>query len=204
MINLFSITKLFVAFALIYFVIITGLIYLLPKVGVSGVSETRVAFSVGSFFELLLVYIFASGWRKIWAVFPSLNTQLFPDLNGEWNAKIYWNWNGNSGCKEGVVYIKQYFIKISVDLVTDESESKTLMVKPFKNSESDQASFYYMYHSESKATSYENKKDHKGAAILHLSHDSRNIMSGNYFTDRETFGHYVFERKAGSLQPITP
>ncbi len=195
MINLFSITKLFVVFALIYFFIITGLIYILPRAGITGLSDTRVAFSVGGIFEAILIYLFASGWRKVWAVFPSLNSHLFPDLNGEWSAKIHWNWNGNSGCKEGTVYIKQSFIKLSVDLVTDESESKTLMVKPFKNPESDQAAFYYMYHSESKATKYENKKDHKGAAILHISHEDGNIMSGNYFTDRETFGHYVFERK---------
>jgi hypothetical protein len=194
-INLFSITKLFIAFALIYFLIITGLIYLLPKVGITELSDTKVAFSVGSGFELLLVYLFASGWKKIWASFPSLNKHLFPDLNGEWEAKIYWNWDGNSGCKEGKVFIKQSFIKLSVDLVTDQSESKTLMVKPFKNPESDQAAFYYMYHCVSKATSYESKKDHQGAAILHLSHEDSNKMSGNYFTDRETFGHYVFTKK---------
>lgn len=195
MINLFSITKLFIAFALIYFLVITGLIYLLPKVGITELSDTRVAFSLGSAFELLLVYLFASGWRKLWAWFPSLNSILFPDLNGEWEAKIHWNWEGESGSKNGKVFIKQSVIKLSVDLVTDESESKTLMVKPFKNPESDQAGFYYMYHSESKATSYESKKDHKGAAILYLSHEDNNQMLGNYFTDRETFGHYVFSRK---------
>jgi len=194
-INLFSITKLFIVFALIYFLVITGLIYLLPKVGITELNDTRVAFSVGSAFEILLVYLFASGWRRLWAFSPSLNSLLFPDLNGEWEAKIYWNWDEKSGCKDGTVFIKQSFIKLSVDLVTDESESKTLMVKPFKNPESDQAAFYYMYHSESKATSYESKKDHKGAAVLHLSHEDSNQMSGNYFTDRETFGHYVFTRK---------
>ena len=127
---------------------------------------------------------------------PSLNRLLFPDINGEWAAKIHWNWNGKSGCKDGTVFIKQSLIKLSIDLVTDESGSKTLMVKPFKNSESDQTAFYYIYHSESMATSYESKKDHKGAAILYLSHENSNKMFlGNYFTDRETFGHYVFTRK---------
>lgn len=195
MINLLSITKLFIVFALVYFLVITGLIYFLPIVGITELSDTRMAFSVGSAFELLLAYLFTSGWRKIWFWFPSLNNLLFPDLNGEWSAKIHWNWGGKSGCKDGTVFIKQSFIKLSVDLITDESESKTLMVKPFKNAESEQAALYYMYHSESKATSYESKKDYKGAAILYLSHEDSNKMSGNYFTDRETFGHYVFTRK---------
>lgn len=195
MINLLSITKLIVVFALIYFLIITGLIYLLPKIGIDELSDTRVAFSVGTAFELLIIYLLSSGWRTIWKALPSLNNFLFPDLNGEWEAKIHWNWGGKSGYKDGKVFIKQSFIKFSVDLVTDESESKTLLVKPFKDPESDQAAFYYMYRSESKATSYTSKNEHKGAAILHLSHGNRNMMSGNYFTDRETFGYYEFTRK---------
>lgn len=197
MINLFSITKLIVAFALVYFLIVAGLIYVLSIFGFTESSDTRVAFLVGSVFELFLIYLFASGWRKIWGRFPMLNDLLFPDLNGQWNAKIHWNWDGKSGTKDGTVIIKQSFIKLSVDLVTDESESKTLMVKPFKSPESNQAAFYYMYHSEAKATSYESKKDHKGAAILYLGLEDNNKMSGNYFTDRETFGHYVFTRKSG-------
>lgn len=195
MINLMSFTKLIVIFSIIYFLIITGLIYLLTLSGVEEVNHIRVAFSVGTVFEFLLLYVFSSGWRAVWSWFPKLNKWLFPDLNGEWNAKIIWNWQGKTGTKNGTVFIKQSITKISVDLVTDESESTTLMVKPYKDPESDQPAFYYMFRSESKLINHQTKSDYKGAAILKLSLDNDNVMSGNYFTDRETFGRYTFEKK---------
>lgn len=195
MINLISLTKIILIFSLVYFLIVTGLIYLLPNIGVDGLSDTRIAFLLGTVFEFILLYLFTSGWRKVWSWFPILNEWLFPDLNGEWDAKIIWNWDDKTGTKNGIVYIKQSFIKISVDLSTDESESTTLLVKPFKDPESDQPSFYYMYRSESKSLNHQEKTDHKGAAIIKRDIKNNNILSGNYFTDRKTFGRYTFTKK---------
>ncbi|EJB8451813.1 TPA: hypothetical protein ACMDVV_004719 [Vibrio parahaemolyticus] len=198
MIDVKAITKLLIIFSIIYSLIVVAITNILPLVGFSDISDIKVIFSLSTFIEFVLVYLFSTGWQKIWKRFPSLNDKFFPDLNGEWLAEINWNWNGKTGTKVGKVFIKQSLVKFSVTLETDESRSKTLLVKPFKDPESDQASFYYMYSSESKALNSEynaeHKQSHEGAAILHLSLENNNELSGNYFTNRETFGHYVFKR----------
>lgn len=195
MLNLISSIKLIVIFSLIFFLLVTGIIHLLPWLGFEGISDSRVAFSLASIFELALLYLFSVGWRKLWSWIPKLNDWIFPDLNGKWDAEITWNWNGKTGIKKGSVLIKQSLTKFSVNLDTDESESSTLMVKPFKDSESDQAAFYYIYRAESKDSNPKNKnKGHTGAAILKINMENSRLMSGNYFTDRESFGRYVFTR----------
>ncbi|CAH7231779.1 S_2TMBeta domain-containing protein [Vibrio chagasii] len=199
MIDTKSITKLLIIFSIIYSLIVVTIAKVLPAIGISNISDMKVIFSISTIVEFIIIYLFSSGWRKVWKWFPVLNDKFFPDLNGEWFAEINWNWNGVQGKKLGKVFIKQSLITFSVNLETDESRSKTLLVKPFKDPESEQASFYYMYSSESKAINSdynkEHKQSHEGAAILHLSLESNDELSGNYFTNRETFGHYVFKRK---------
>ena len=196
MISLLPLTKMFTFFALLSAGLVALFSYLLSFFGIDNYSEFRILTSVCGVLELLLLYLFFAGWRKIWKVLPILNKWIFPDLNGEWDATIDWNWrNGEEskqGIKKGKVYINQSLLKFSVDLETDESESSTLVVKPFKDKESNQAAFYYMYRSESINKNAEHNGDYKGAAILKLPHNKFDKMSGNYFTDRNTFGRYTF------------
>ncbi|EKO3466616.1 hypothetical protein KW530_12835 [Vibrio fluvialis] len=199
MISLLPLTKMFSLFAVLSLLIVSGASYLLSFAGIDTYSDLRLLGMIGFALELFLVFLFSRGWRTFWKYIPALNQWVFPDLNGEWDAQIDWNWkDGNkvkTGTKEGSVVIKQSLLKFSVDLMTDESESSTLVVKPFKEGESEQPAFYYMYRSESKTPDIEGYSEHKGAAVLKVPHGTLNTLSGNYFTNRNTYGRYTFKRK---------
>lgn len=199
MISLLPLTKMFSFFAVISLLIVSGVSYLLSLLHIDTYSDLRLLGVICFFLELLLVFLFSKGWRVFWKHIPVLNYWVFPDLNGEWDALIDWNWKDGDeikkGTKEGIVVIKQSLLKFSVELTTDESESSTLVVKPYKENESDQPAFYYMYKSESKEPDIEGSSEHKGAAVLKLLHGTHNTMSGNYFTNRSTYGRYTFKRK---------
>ncbi|MUL17318.1 hypothetical protein [Aliivibrio fischeri] len=199
MISLLPLTKMFSLFTVLSLIIVSGLSYLLSLVGIDTYSDLRLLGIIGFALEFLLIFLFTKGWRTFWKYIPALNQWIFPDLNGEWDANIEWTWkNGadiKTGTKKGCVVIKQSLLKFSVDLITDESESSTLVVKPYKEAESDQPAFYYMYKSESKEPDSEGSSEHKGAAVLKVPHGTLNTLSGNYFTNRSTYGRYTFERK---------
>jgi hypothetical protein len=199
MISLLPLTKMFSLFAMLSLLIVTALSCLLSLAGIDAYSDLRLLGMIGLALEFFLIFLFTKGWRTFWQYIPALNQWIFPDLNGEWDAKIAWNWkNGDitkTGKKNGRVVIKQSLLKFSVDLITDESESTTLVVKPFKDVESDQPAFYYMYKSESIEPGSGGAIEHKGAAVLKVPHGTLNTLSGNYFTNRSTYGRFTFERK---------
>lgn len=199
MISLLPLTKMFSLFTVLSLLIVSGLSYLLSLAGIDKYSDLRIFGMIVFILELLLIFLFTKGWRTFWKYIPALNYWIFPDLNGEWDAKIDWNWEKGleikTGTKKGCVVIKQSLLKFSVDLITDESESSTLVVKPYKESESEQPAFYYMYKSESKEPDSRGSCEHKGAAVLKVPHGTLNTLSGNYFTNRSTYGRYTFERK---------
>ena len=200
MVNLLPLAKMFSLFALLSLVIVTLISYILSLFGIDTYSDLRLLGMIGFILELILIFIFTRGWRYFWKYFPILNQLIFPDLNGEWEVEIKWTWKGGDdqvkdGVKIGRVFIKQSILKFSIDLITDESESTTLVVKPFKDPESDQPAIYYMYKSEAIDPNDEGRGEHKGAAILKVPLGSLNTISGNYFTSRNTFGRYTFKRK---------
>lgn len=199
MISLLPLTKMFSLFAVLSLLIVTAISYLLSLCSVDTYSDLRLLGMIGFILEFLLIFIFTKGWRFFWKHIPALNKWIFPDLNGEWEAEIQWTWKGGDdqikkGTKIGRVVIQQSLLKFSVDLITDESESTTLVVKPFKDPESDQPAFYYMYKSESIDPGNDGG-EHKGAAVLKVPLGTLNILSGKYFTSRNTFGRYTFTRK---------
>lgn len=197
MISLLPLTKMFVIFAFIAVSLVGGTSSILKSMGIENYSDLKLYSMMSLLLEFLLIYILAAGWRYLWRVFPILNRVVYPDLNGRWNARIDWTWEDGAetknGVKEGTVYIKQSLLSFSIDLETDESESSTLVVKPYKDIESSQPAIYYMYRSESKKPKSSNQQ-HKGAAIIKLNHESTRRMEGNYFTDRNTYGRYTFEK----------
>ena len=124
MLSLLPLTKMFTLFSLLSFIVVTFLSYIVSLFGIDTYSDLRLLMTVGVILEFLLVYMFATGWRKVWAIAPILNKWIFPDLNGDWVATIDWNWRDGdevkTGTKEGAVFIKQTLLKFSVDLRTDE------------------------------------------------------------------------------------
>lgn len=186
MITLIPLKKVFSAIAGIYALIIVLIIFSFNLTAIDSIfSVLKGVFIV----ELLIILFVIYWWRKLWSKFPRLNQIVFPDLNGEWAVNINWNLGDKKGSKTAKAFIKQDFFHMSMELVSDKSESVTLIVKPKKDPESSRPILYYIYHNESKQGANP-QPSHYGAAFLKLDHSRPGILAGNYFTDRATNGHF--------------
>lgn len=192
MITLIPVQKIFSAIAILYAVATASIITIFE---LSGLGSISVAFRSAFVLELLILSFFVFGWRKLWTRYPILNEWIYPDLNGKWSVSIHWNWGGKQGTKTAIAHIKQDFFRLSMELVSDESESETLMVKPKKDPESARPLIYYIYRNESAQGATNPRPPHKGAAILKLDHNNQNLLKGNYFTDEATNGHFEMRRE---------
>jgi len=138
----------------------------------------------------LIITGFTLSWRCIWKIIPILNEVVFPDLNGVWHIDIHWNNGTNNGIAVGTAVIKQSLVKMSMEISTNTSYSETLMIKPRKNNESDRPSLFYIYRNTPKIITTSNPGSYLGTAILNLSLNSESKLSGNYFSERNTQGHF--------------
>lgn len=195
MISLYSIPKIIAIFAGIYAILIS-VCFSIWHVEISGVNIFRYV----ALFELLIYIIFFFVWEYIWYCVPIFNKWFFPNLNGKWDVEINWTWDKEGGVitkgiKRGELYIKQNFIQLSMELLTDESESETLVVQPKKHVESGRLQLYYIYRNTSKNCKNKLVSSHIGTAILKSSHENYLILEGNYFTDRNTKGSFKFTKQ---------
>lgn len=145
--------------------------------------------------NMILSFSFYIGWRWIWRLFPSLNTILFPDLNGEWDMTIHWLSSKSEGTALAKAYIKQDILKISMEVISKDSESHTLLAKPKKDPESGRATLFYIYRNIPKRKNGNQNSPYDGTAVLKLGYNDINKLTGNYYTDRLTQGHYELQRR---------
>jgi len=190
MINLYPLSKVIASLAGFYTFLVV-LLFTFSDVSISLID----AFKYVALFELFISIIFLFGWEYIWKFIPPLNKWLFPNINGTWDVEIHWNLTKEDkkikkGIKKGEVFIKQNLLSLSMELITDESESETLAVQPKKNAESGRLQLYYIYRNTPQNNG--ELKTHIGTAILKLSHKSNSLLEGNYFTDRNTKGILKF------------
>ncbi len=191
MITLLPLQKIFIAIAVIYAV---GIALLAVMLQLSGMGSISAAFKGAFILEMGLLFFCMFGWKRLWSKFPVLNSWVYPDLNGQWKISIHWNSGNKKGTKLALAYIKQDLFRLSMVLVSDESESETLMVKPMKDPESARPMLYYIYQNEPAQGVEVQQPSHKGAAILKLGLTDHNSLKGNYFTDRATSGHFELRR----------
>ncbi|NBF01729.1 hypothetical protein GV819_05435 [Pseudomonas sp. Fl5BN2] len=161
-----------------------------------GNADLAQVFRTVTILEFLLLAFTAWGWRKIWKLVPALNRLLFPDLNGQWLATIDWNMDAKSGQAKGKVHIIQDFFKISLEVVTDSSESNTQAVIVKRDPESGRPILHYVYTVRPKQISVGAEPTYDGAALLKVSHDDYDQLQGNYFTSLSTNGYFSFVRIA--------
>lgn len=194
MINLLPLTKVIVAISVLYAAFIALILIFFYDIN-SGVTKgLMIAFSGATGLNLFLLGIIYFGWKWLWEKFPSLNRIMFPDLNGKWDMTVHWTWGEKEGVAQATAYIKQDFLKMSIEVYSEDSDSNTLLVKPKKDPESGRAILYYMYSSTPKLKNGNSSSPYAGTAILKLDHASLGILEGNYYTDRSTTGHYELKR----------
>jgi hypothetical protein len=145
--------------------------------------------------DVILVLWGAWGWRKLWGIFPILNRWLYPDLNGTWDAVIHWVRGNDTGQADGQVHIKQTFFKISIELVSQDSESETSAVVVKRDPESGRPMLHYIYVVKPKQIAAGAAPTYEGCALLKVSHVGIDELAGNYFTSRASSGYFKFVRR---------
>lgn len=154
------------------------------KVAISGALALDIILFVGVHFI----------WKWLWAKYPKLNSLLFPDLNGRWRMEIHWVGSEAHGNVSATATIRQDFLRISMEVASDGSDSETLMAKPKKDPESGRPLLYYVYRVVPKQVTAHASQSYEGAAILKFDSSQSQCLRGNYFTSRKTVGHFVLWR----------
>lgn len=144
----------------------------------------------------LLGFIYFA-WKWLWSKIPVLNTALFPNLNGLWQMKIHWIGKDDvKGVVDATATVKQDFVRISMEVSSRGSDSETMMARPKKDPESGRPLLYYVYRVVPKQINNEAGASYEGAAILKFDGTRGDSLSGNYFTSRQTRGHFTLLRSA--------
>ena len=139
----------------------------------------------------ILTFICSWVWHIIWKI-PLLNNW-YPNLTGEWKVTIKWHDLKNSSNSEvhGTATIKCSLYKITMELSTDGSNSKTLCCHPSRT-DADSRELLYIYSNTANNIPNSKSQDQHGATILKIKNN--NEMSGNYWTDKQTKGIITMKR----------
>jgi hypothetical protein len=160
----------------------------------------KVALAGAAALNVVLLGMIYFTWKWIWAKFPILNTVLFPNLNGSWRMKIHWTGASGSGVVDADATIKQNFVRMSMEVMSERSDSETMMAHPKKDPESGKPILYYIYRVIPKQITADSGQPYHGAAILKFSNSGVDELRGNYFTSKQTKGYFSLARKVTQLE----
>ena len=136
------------------------------------------------------------GWRWLWQCVPALNRWVYPDIGGEWKITIKWWGEGEEGIVDAKAIIRQDLLRMSMEVRSDKSESGTLIAEPRKDQESGTPFLYYVYLVTPKLTDEKAGSPYFGAARLKFFEGKGEELSGNYWTSKQTSGHFHLSRQA--------
>jgi hypothetical protein len=197
MMSLMPIGRVISVIAAVYAVLICALFAIDLKLGNPSRAtwaSLRFAISGGTVLQAALMLWFYFGWRYLWRWFPPLNRLLFPDIGGDWAITIRWRGGGNQGVVRARAVIRQDFLKVSMEVRSPQSESQTLIAEPKKDAESGRPILYYVYLVVPNATGTGPALSYNGAAILKFDDVAGGRLHGNYWTSKETSGHFELTR----------
>ncbi len=199
MIGLVPIGRFIALVAVLYAVLISGFVAAAVEFGDDSWSiwiNFTYIFSGATLLQILLALSFCYGWRHLWRWFPTLNHLLYPDLGGEWDIRIHWQSSTDDGTIDARAVVRQNFLQVSMEVLSENSDSKTLIAQPRKDPESGTPFLYYVYQVNPKFIGPEHNEPYFGAAILKYSQvEEGGNLSGNYWTTRATRGHFNLRRQ---------
>ena len=155
------------------------------------------ALSGAAVLEIVLVAWMNVAWRWLWRTIPALSRWVYPDMGGKWKITINWQKEGDHGTVEAKAIIRQDFLRISMEVISNRSESVTLIAEPRKDQESGTPLLYYVYLVTPLLIGDEAGSPYFGAARLRFSEGKGEELSGNYWTSKQTNGHFRLLRQAG-------
>lgn len=198
MIGLLSIARIIRYVAVAYAVLTALCVAIFLQFGdVSWSAWTSISFacSGAAVLQLALMGWLYFGWRRLWRRFPALSHWLYPDIGGEWNIRIYWQSPQDYDVVDARATIRQDFVRVSMEVRSSSSDSKTLIAQPKKDPESGAPLLYYVYAVTPKLIGSNPGSPYFGAAILKFSETEGGELRGNYWTSRQTSGHFQLSRQ---------
>lgn len=118
----------------------------------------------------------------------------FPSIAGRWTMTVEWWRDGDDGRLVATARVAEGADVIDMTVEAPHSNSHTLLAR-WAREPSGAAVLYYLFQVEPKASGPEPATSYKGAAVLRLGGDGVSL-SGNYWTDQLSAGHYVLTRLA--------
>jgi hypothetical protein len=154
-----------------------------------------IVFAGATILQFALLACFTFGWKIIWRIIPGFNNWLFPNLNGEWEMTIHWRSSVDDfGEIPAKAFIRQNFLRISLEVSSKNSDSETLVAVPKRDPESGRPILHYQYRVIPKNLDGKFSQTYLGAAILKFTNSVPDELHGNYFTSVRTDGHFVMKR----------
>lgn len=174
--------------------------FALGALAISGASGLRAAFpipplaghvdvaalSAGAIYAALIWLYEHWGWRWLSTI---------KNLNGTWVGSVTSTHNGGASVP-CVMRVRQTWTRMSIELETAQSRSRTTMSALFEDNPSD-VGLKYEYVSEPRNLAVQTMQTHRGVCTLAITSDSADLrLSGDYFTGRgrETQGEIALHR----------
>lgn len=209
MLNLLPVSRVLAGVAVAYGIIVALILWVTVDTSTTLWDSVGIALAWSTGINLVFITVFFVAWKWVWKLFPILNRILFPNLEGDWNIEIHWRGGGESGIVKGTAHIVQNFLKISMEVNADRSESETLCAVPSKDPASGRPILYYVYRvipkqiestkeveevEEAEEKKAKNYNPYDGTAILKVDHGSHDVLNGNYFTSVDRKGFYILSK----------
>lgn len=135
--------------------------------------------SVMGFYGLFSQWFDQYLWR--WRI-GAFSLSEIPNLNGTWVGVIHSNYQGGTEVPDVLLYVRQTWTNIGVELETKNSRSTSTMAA-VNTPGSSESGLKYEYINEPSALSLETMHLHRGSASMRLSPDGR-TLAGDYFSGR--------------------
>ena len=196
MITLLPLNRVIVGISVFYGMLVVVIVELVARFSDQHnfYSNVKIALSASTALNLTLLFAFHVGWKWLWSKFPVLNSVLFPNLAGKWKMVIHYVLDETPGEVVATATIRQDFVKISMEVDSPRSDSKTLIAQPKRDPESGSPLLYYVYHVEPKRVGDKPGDPYNGSATLRYSNEPVETLRGNYFTSQGTHGYFVLTR----------
>ena len=198
MISMLSITRITTFVAVVYAILTVLCAAIAWYLGESSWSIREyigIAVSGAAALEVILMGWLYFGWRRLWRRFPALNHLVYPDMGGEWNIEIHWQGSKDHGVVDAKATIRQDFLAVSMEVSSLSSDSQTLIAQPKRDPESGVPLLYYVYIVTPKSMGKSAESPYFGAAILRFSDAHGGKLSGNYWTTKQTTGHFSLSER---------
>lgn len=156
-----------------------------------GEGDIFVGIAKASLVSSILITIF-NKWLWKCSIFKGWLVDI-PNIGGNWRGKLFYSFEGNKFDKEVNITIKQTYLETSVRIQTNESWSDSVSCDFVFDASGNNCQLIYNYYNEPLLSVRDRSQIHYGTAKFVIS-DNCLLMSGYYWTDRQSQGELVLNK----------